>query len=106
VGFWNPLWLSGWVNLAELRRSTRTQVGITGSWSVVLGGAGIRGGQVYGATEADGVAIADKPLKVSGLMATIVRALGLDPETANPSNIGRPIPLADHGAEVAQELLI
>lgn len=76
------------------------------SWSVVLGGAGIRGGQVYGATEADGVAIADKPLKVSGLMATIVRALGLDPETANPSNIGRPIPLADHGAEVAQELLI
>lgn len=77
-----------------------------GSWSVVLGGAGIRGGQVYGATEADGVAIADKPLKVPGLMATIVRALGLDPETTNPSNIGRPIPLADHGAEPAQELLI
>ncbi|MFM7055384.1 MAG: DUF1501 domain-containing protein [Planctomycetota bacterium] len=75
------------------------------SWSVVLGGAGIRGGQVYGATEADGVAIADKPLKVPALMATIIRALGLDPETTNPSNIGRPIPLADHGAEAAQELL-
>jgi hypothetical protein len=76
------------------------------SWSVVLGGAGIRGGQVYGATEADGVAVADKPLKVTGLMATIVRALGLDPETSNPSNIGRPIPLADHGAEAAGELLL
>lgn len=76
------------------------------SWSVVLGGAGIRGGQVYGATEADGVAVADKPLKVTGLMATIVRALGLDPETSNPSNIGRPIPLADHGAEAATELLL
>jgi hypothetical protein len=72
----------------------------------VLGGAGIRGGQVYGATEADGVAVAEKPLKVTGLMATIVRALGLDPETSNPSNIGRPIPLADHGAEAATELLL
>jgi hypothetical protein len=76
------------------------------SWSVVLGGAGIRGGQVYGATEADGVAVADKPLRASGLMATIIRALGLDPETTNPSNIGRPIPLADHGAEAADDLLL
>lgn len=76
------------------------------SWSVVLGGAGIRGGQVYGRTEADGVAVAENPLNVAGLMATIVKALGLDPETSNPSNLGRPIPLADHGAKAAESLLL
>jgi hypothetical protein len=76
------------------------------SWSVALGGAGIRSGQVYGRTEADGVAVAENPLNVAGLMATIVKALGLDPETSNPSNIGRPIPLADHGAKPADSLLL
>jgi hypothetical protein len=76
------------------------------SWSVVLGGAGIRGGQTYGSTEPDGVAVADQPLNVPGLMATIVKALKLDPETSNPSNIGRPIPLADHGALPAAPLLL
>lgn len=76
------------------------------SWSTVLGGAGIRGGQVYGQTSADGTSIEQNPVTVPNLMATICKALGLDPETANISNVGRPIPLADHGAEPIAELLI
>lgn len=76
-----------------------------GSWSTVLGGGGIRGGQVYGATAADGVEIRENPVTVPNLMATICRGLGLPPEKTNLSNIGRPIPLADHGSQAVEALL-
>lgn len=77
-----------------------------GGWSTVLGGAGIRGGQVYGQTSEDGLQVVDNPVSVPNLMATICRALGLDPLSTNPSRAGRPIPLADHGAVAIEELLI
>ncbi|MCA9051475.1 MAG: DUF1501 domain-containing protein, partial [Planctomycetaceae bacterium] len=76
-----------------------------GSWSTVLGGAGIRGGQVYGATAEDGVEITDSPVRVPDLMATVCRALDIDPLTTNMSNIGRPIPVADHGSVAIESLL-
>lgn len=75
------------------------------SWSAVLGGAGIRGGQVYGQTSSDGTSIEQNPVTVPNFMATICKALGLNPETTNISNVGRPIPLADHGAQPIAELL-
>ena len=76
-----------------------------GSWSTVLGGAGIKGGQVYGATSDDGTEITENPVTVPNLMATICRGLNLDPAMTNLSNIGRPIPLADHGAMAIEALL-
>lgn len=76
-----------------------------GSWSTVLGGAGIRGGQTYGSTSDDGMEIKDGLLTVPNLMATICKALALNPETTNLSNIGRPIPLADHGSTAVDALL-
>lgn len=76
-----------------------------GSWSTVLGGGGIRGGQVFGATSEDGMEISDSPVTVPNFMATICEALGLDPTSTNLSNIGRPIPLADHGSTAIGELL-
>ena len=77
-----------------------------GSWSTVLGGAGIRGGQVYGTTSDDGMEIKDGLLTVPNLMATICKALSLNPATTNLSNIGRPIPLADHGSAAVDALLL
>lgn len=75
------------------------------SWSTVLGGAGILGGQAIGKTSEDGVAIDDRPVTVPALISTICEALELDPTSTNPSNVGRPIPLADHDAESIDELL-
>lgn len=75
------------------------------SWSTVLGGAGIQGGQAVGKTSDDGVAIEDRPVTVPALISTICEALELDPTSTNPSNVGRPIPLADHDAESIVELL-
>ncbi|MBI3407249.1 MAG: DUF1501 domain-containing protein [Planctomycetes bacterium] len=78
------------------------------AWSAVLAGGGIRGGQVYGATTADGTAVdtaAGRAVSVPDFMATVCRGLGLDPATANMSNVGRPIRLADHGARAVTELV-
>ena len=77
-----------------------------GSWSVVAAGGRIRGGQVYGATEDDGVAIRDNPVTAQQLMATICGGLGVDSATTNISNIGRPIPLADHDVQPISQLLL
>ena len=76
-----------------------------GSWSTVLGGGGIRTGQVCGRTSSDGMEVEDSPVTVPNLMATICRAVGLDETSSNLSNIGRPIPLADHGAVPIPQLL-
>ncbi|WP_417392135.1 DUF1501 domain-containing protein [Gimesia sp.] len=75
------------------------------AWTTVLGGGGIRGGQVIGKTSEDGMKVTDQPIVVPDLMATICTALGLDPQQQNMSNIGRPIPLADHGAKPITSIL-
>jgi uncharacterized protein (DUF1501 family) len=62
------------------------------SWSVVLGGGGLKGGQSYGETDKDGISIKDKPVSVSQLYATIYTALGIDLNDRNKDlhdNIGR-----------------
>jgi hypothetical protein len=69
------------------------------AWSAVLGGAGVRGGQVVGATSADGTTVEDHPCGVPQLLATVCRAVGIDPHKTNPAATGRPIHLVDYEAE-------
>jgi uncharacterized protein (DUF1501 family) len=75
------------------------------AWSVVLGGGGIKGGQVIGSTGKDGFRVEDRPVAVPDLMATICVALGLDPRKQNQSNVARPIRLADPSGQAIQEVL-
>jgi Protein of unknown function (DUF1501) len=63
-------------------------------WSVVVGGGLIRGGQAYGSTDQDGMAVAENPVRIGDVFATIYRALGLDPTTQVRDSIGRPFPIA------------
>jgi hypothetical protein len=75
------------------------------AWSVALGGCGIAGGQVVGSTSPDGMQVADRPVSVGDFMATVLKAIGLDPRQQNISNVGRPIRLADPQSQVLAELL-
>ncbi|MCZ2340403.1 MAG: DUF1501 domain-containing protein [Bacteroidales bacterium] len=75
------------------------------AWSVALAGGGVPGGQVIGKTSADGSAVTDHPVTVPDLIATICTAIGIDPSGQNPSNVGRPIRVADPAAKPIQELL-
>jgi hypothetical protein len=63
-------------------------------WSVVVGGGAIRGGQAYGSTDVDGLNVANNPVRVGDLFATIYRALGIDPATQVRDAIGRPFNIA------------
>jgi len=75
------------------------------SWSTVLSGGGIKGGQVIGKTSADGTTVEERPVAVADLLATISTALGIDPTKQNRSNVGRPIRITDPGAKPIQEVL-
>ncbi|MCA9585508.1 MAG: DUF1501 domain-containing protein [Myxococcales bacterium] len=74
------------------------------AWSAVLAGAGVRGGVVHGATDAEGAKVVRDPVRVPDLLATIATIGGLDPHDTAMSPAGRPISLTDGGTPV-RELL-
>jgi hypothetical protein len=74
------------------------------AWSVALAGGGIKGGQAYGATSKDGMEIARDPVTVPDLLATVVKALGIDHEKAN-MNGHRPIKVVDRGGKPIREII-
>jgi uncharacterized protein (DUF1501 family) len=75
------------------------------AWTTVLAGGGIRGGQVIGKTSADGTTVEDYPVSVPNFLATVCRALGVDPTRQNQSNVGRPIRITDPSARAIAEVL-
>jgi hypothetical protein len=75
------------------------------AWSTVLAGGGVKGGQVIGATSPDGMAVKDRPVSVPDFLSTVCRALGIDPDKQNPSNVGRPIRIVDKAAKPIKEVL-
>jgi len=75
------------------------------SFSAVLAGGGIKGGQVIGDTGPDGAAIKDRPVTVPEFLATICEALGIDHQQQNISNVGRPIRIVAPGTQAVREAL-
>jgi hypothetical protein len=72
-------------------------------FSAALAGGGIRGGQVIGASSSDGSAVAERPVQVADLFASICKSLEVDPRHENISPLGRPMKIVD-GGEVVEEL--
>jgi hypothetical protein len=75
------------------------------SWSTVLAGGGIKGGQVLGKTSPDGMEVKERPVNVPDFLATVCKAVGIDPKKQNDSTIGRPIRLVEPTAAAIQEVL-
>ncbi len=75
------------------------------SFSAVLGGGGIRGGQAIGDTGPDGACIKERPVTVPEFLATICQALGIDHRKQNLSNVGRPIRIVPPGTRAVREVL-
>ena len=72
-------------------------------WSAALAGCGIKGGQVYGSSDENGVDVKDNPVSEGDFFATIYKALGINPKKENYSGV-RPIPLAPFGSNVVEKL--
>jgi uncharacterized protein (DUF1501 family) len=73
-------------------------------YSVMLAGAGIRGGSVVGASDTQGAFVKDRPVSPQDILATMYHLKGIHPETTIPDRLGRPVRLVDMG-EVVHELL-
>jgi hypothetical protein len=62
--------------------------------TVLLAGAGIEGGQVYGASDRHAAYPALNPVRPEDLAATIYHLLGIDPKTTLRTPAGQPLPLS------------
>jgi hypothetical protein len=73
------------------------------AWSCVLAGGGVQTGSIIGKTSPDGMEVSDRPVTVPELLATLCKAVGVDPAHENISDDKRPIKLAE-GEPVAELL--
>jgi hypothetical protein len=74
-------------------------------FSFLIGGGGIAGGKVIGATDPEGISKKpENPVRVEDLHATIQHSLGIDPEKEIITPVGRPIFLSE--GNVVNELLV
>jgi hypothetical protein len=73
-------------------------------YSVLFAGAGIKGGTIYGESDAHAAFVRDRPVKTGDICATIYQCLGIDPEMAVYDRAGRPIPVAQ-GGQAIREIL-
>ena len=75
-----------------------------GAMSVLIGGGGLKGGQIVGSTDRLGERPKDRPLTPNDLHQTLYHVLGVDPTTNFLDHSGRPIPAVD-GGEPIKELI-
>ncbi|MHC4875562.1 MAG: DUF1501 domain-containing protein [Planctomycetota bacterium] len=97
------------ITLGEFGRTPRINASLgrdhfANAWSCSLSGCGIRGGVAYGKTDEDGNTVADGQVRAGDLFATILSALGIDPESEYYLG-SRPLPLADFGSKAVKEVL-
>ena len=72
------------------------------AWNAVLAGGGVRSGQAYGATDATGENVVDKPVLTADYFATIAALLGMSPSKTFMTPIGRPISITGKGTPIKE----
>ena len=70
--------------------------------SCMLGGGGLKVGQVVGSTTPRGEFPKDRPLRPEDLAATIYHVLGIDPNISFPDDFGTMIPILPGGQPIAE----
>ncbi|HKI38188.1 MAG TPA: DUF1501 domain-containing protein [Gemmataceae bacterium] len=69
-------------------------------YTCLIAGGGVRGGQVYGASDRHGAYPQKQPVHPYDLIATLYHALGIDPATEYRDTLNRPRRLVEHGGPV------
>jgi len=73
------------------------------SWSVAIGGGGLRGGVAVGETDKDGTSIASSQSYLPGdVWATVAHAMGIPLDTVHTSKRGRPMKIANGGTAIKE----
>jgi hypothetical protein len=74
-------------------------------YSAFLAGGGVRGGSVYGESDAHAASVKDRPASPADICATVYHCLGIDPEMPIHDRTARPVPVA-LGGKPLQEILV
>src|SRR5262245_39498932 len=74
------------------------------AWTIVLAGGGIKGGTVYGSSDADGKEVKDDPVSEGDLFATIYTLLGVNPRLKHFVG-SRPIWATPEGAKPIRAIM-
>ena len=70
--------------------------------SALLAGGGLKMGQVIGSTDRRGEQAKEKPCSVGSILATVYKAIGIDPKMQLPGPNGRPMNLLEDGQPIAE----
>jgi hypothetical protein len=70
--------------------------------SLLFAGAGVREGQVIGATDKQGAYVTRRPVSPGDVAYTVYEALGIDPDKMLTAPDGRPVHILDQGEVVKQ----
>jgi uncharacterized protein (DUF1501 family) len=70
--------------------------------SMMLAGGGIRGGQVLGATDAQGAEVTSGACKPEDVAATVLQSLGINPRKEYDTPSGRPVTLVREGKPIGE----
>ena len=70
--------------------------------SVMMAGGGLKGGVVVGATNSKAEFPVERALKPADILATVYHVMGIDPATSFKDFAGRPVPMLDEGAPIAE----
>jgi hypothetical protein len=76
------------------------------AFSILLAGGGVKGGTVYGASDELGMNVAQDPVHVHDLHATILHLLGIDHERLTYRYAGRDFRLTDVYGRVVKDILV
>ena len=69
-------------------------------FTVMIGGGGLKGGQVVGASEKNGGGVHQRPIKPLDVFATIYHTLGIPLETHYEDSTGRPVSIVGSGQPI------
>jgi hypothetical protein len=69
-------------------------------YGTMFAGAGIQGGAVYGASDAQAAYVKDLPVSPADICCTVYRALGIDPDMSVPDKTGRPVAINQGGRPI------
>ena len=72
------------------------------AFSIVMAGAGMKPGQVIGATDSQAAYVTDRPVTPPDMAATVLQIMGIDPGITVQTPVGRPIQLASGGRSVTE----
>jgi hypothetical protein len=70
-------------------------------YGTLFAGAGIKGGSVYGASDAQAAYVKDLPVSPADICCTIYEALGIDPDMTVPDKTGRPVAINQGGRPIS-----